>query len=151
MYRSKIAKKLKLRLNGSFFNGPEAAGSWSNDAVSPFEKIRVLDPKPDRQILDEALAILVKAFPALEGIKIDHAWGGWIDTTPDLVPVIDEMPRVPGLFIASGFSGHGFGIGPGAGLLCAQLMTNRQLFTDIAPYRLARFDKGNAIREPQMM
>ena len=151
MYRSKIAKKLKLRLNGSFFNGPEAAGRWSNDAVAPFEKIRVLDPEPDRQILNEALGILVRAFPALEGIKIDHAWGGWIDTTPDLVPVIDEMPRVPGLFIASGFSGHGFGIGPGAGLLCAQLMTNRQLFTDIAPYRLARFDKGNAIREPQMM
>lgn len=151
MYRSKIAKKLKLRLNGSFFNGPEAAGSWSNNGVSPFEKIRVLDPKPDRQILNEALGILVKAFPALEGIKIDHAWGGWIDTTPDLVPVIDEMPRVPGLFVASGFSGHGFGIGPGAGLLCAQLMTNCQRFTDIAPYRLARFDKGNAIREPQMM
>ncbi|WP_312060006.1 NAD(P)/FAD-dependent oxidoreductase [Pantoea septica] len=151
MYRSKIAKKLKLRLNGSFFNGPEAAGRWSNDAVSPFEKIRVLDPEPDRQILNEALGILVRAFPALEGIKIDHAWGGWIDTTPDLVPVIDEMPRVPGLFIASGFSGHGFGIGPGAGLLCAQLMTNRPLFTDIAPYRLTRFDKGNAIREPQMM
>ncbi|MDT0176694.1 FAD-binding oxidoreductase [Enterobacter sp. BRE11] len=151
MYRSKIAKKLKLRLNGSFFNGPEAAGRWSNDGVSPFEKIRVLDPAPDRQILNEALRSLVKAFPALEGIKIDHAWGGWIDTTPDLVPVIDEMPRVPGLFIASGFSGHGFGIGPGAGLLCAQLMTNRQLFTDIAPYRLTRFDKGNAIREPQMM
>jgi len=151
MYRSKIAKKLKLRLNGSFFNGPEAAGRWSNDSVSPFEKLRVLDPEPDRQILNEALGILVRAFPALEGIKIDHAWGGWIDTTPDLVPVIDEMPRVPGLFIASGFSGHGFGIGPGAGLLCAQLMTNRPLFTDIAPYRLARFDKGNAIREPQMM
>lgn len=151
MYRSKIAKKLKLRLNGSFFNGPEAAGRWSNDGVSPFEKIRVLDPAPDRQILNEALGSLVRAFPALEGIKIDHAWGGWIDTTPDLVPVIDEMPRVPGLFIASGFSGHGFGIGPGAGLLCAQLMTNRQLFTDIAPYRLTRFDKGNAIREPQMM
>lgn len=151
MYRSKIAKKLKLRLNGSFFNGPEAAGSWSNDAVSPFEKIRVLDPKPDRHILDEALRTLVKAFPALEGIKIDHAWGGWIDTTPDLVPVIDEMQSVPGLFIASGFSGHGFGIGPGAGLLCAQLMTNHQLFTDITPYRLGRFARGNAIREPQMM
>ncbi|RPD94527.1 FAD-binding oxidoreductase [Candidatus Pantoea deserta] len=151
MYRSKIAKKLKLRLNGSFFNGPEAAGGWSNHAVSPFEKIRVLDPKPDRQILDEALRTLVKAFPALEGIKIDHAWGGWIDTTPDLVPVIDEMQSVPGLFIASGFSGHGFGIGPGAGLLCAQLITRQQPFTDITPYRLDRFAKGNAIREPQMM
>lgn len=151
MYRSKIAKKLKIRLNGSFFNGPEAAGIWRNDSRSPFEKIRVLDPEPDREILREAMQTLVEAFPALKGIAIDRAWAGWIDTTPDLVPVIDEMAQLPGLFIASGFSGHGFGIGPGAGLLCAQMVTNHPLYTDAAPYRLARFDKGNAIREPQMM
>ncbi|MEQ4531283.1 MAG: FAD-binding oxidoreductase, partial [Mixta sp.] len=151
MYRSKIAKKLKIRLNGSFFNGPEAAGIWRNDSRSPFEKIRVLDPEPDREILREAMQTLVDAFPALKGIAIDRAWAGWIDTTPDLVPVIDEMAQLPGLFIASGFSGHGFGIGPGAGLLCAQMVTNHPLYTDAAPYRLARFDKGNAIREPQMM
>lgn len=151
MYRSKIAKKLKIRLNGSFFNGPEAAGAWRNDSRSPFEKIRVLDPEPDREILREAMQTLVEAFPALKGIAIDRAWAGWIDTTPDLVPVIDEMAHLPGLFIASGFSGHGFGIGPGAGLLCAQMVTNHPLYTDAAPYRLARFDKGNAIREPQMM
>lgn len=151
MYRSKIAKKLKIRLNGSFFNGPEAAGAWRNDSRSPFEKIRVLDPEPDREILREAMQTLVEAFPALKGIAIDRAWAGWIDTTPDLVPVIDEMAQLPGLFIASGFSGHGFGIGPGAGLLCAQMVTNHPLYTDAAPYRLARFDKGNAIREPQMM
>ncbi|YCH32234.1 FAD-binding oxidoreductase [Erwinia sp. D4-22] len=151
MYRSKIAKKLKIRLNGSFFTGPEAAGAWHNDSRSPFEKIRVLDPKPDEEILREAMKTLVEVFPALKGIAIDHAWAGWIDTTPDLVPVIDEMPQLPGLFIASGFSGHGFGIGPGAGLLCAQMATSNPLYTDAAPYRLARFDKGNAIREPQMM
>jgi len=151
MYRSKIAKKLKIRLNGSFFNGPEAAGRWSVDAVSPFEKIRVLDPNPEQQIVNDALRTLVTAFPALKGIAVDHAWGGWIDTTPDLVPIIDEMATLPGLFIASGFSGHGFGIGPGAGMLCAQLVNNHQPFTDVTPYRLARFAKGNAIREPQMM
>ncbi|WP_312239564.1 FAD-binding oxidoreductase [Pantoea sp.] len=151
MYRSKIAKKLKIRLNGSFFNGPEAAGSWTNQGLSPFEKIRVLDPKPDVELLHEAIKTLVERFPSLKGVAIDHAWGGWIDTTPDLVPVIDEMESLPGLFIASGFSGHGFGIGPGAGLLCAQLVTGSPLYTDAAPYRLARFDKGNAIREPQMM
>lgn len=151
MFRSKIAKKLKFRLNGSFFNGPEAAGSWKRDGVTPFEKIRVLDPAPDRQIVADALSKLVEAFPALAGIGVDRAWGGWIDTTPDLVPVIDEMASLPGLVIASGFSGHGFGIGPGAGLLCAQLITGQQPFTDLAPYRLARFARGNAIREPQMM
>ncbi|KAB8313116.1 FAD-binding oxidoreductase [Erwinia endophytica] len=151
MYRSNIAKQLKVRLNGSFFSGPEAAGTWSNDQVSPFEKIRVLDPAPDKQILREALQTLVELFPDLKGIAIDHAWGGWIDTTPDLVPVIDEMDNVPGLFIAAGFSGHGFGIGPGAGELCGQILTNSRPYTDVTPYRLARFAKGNAIREPQMM
>ncbi|MDO6405588.1 NAD(P)/FAD-dependent oxidoreductase [Pantoea phytobeneficialis] len=151
MYRSKIAKKLKIRLNGSFFSGPEAAGSWSMDGISPFEKIRVLDPAADKQILREAIAKMVHEFPQLQGIAVDHAWGGWIDTTPDLVPVIDEISQIPGLIVASGFSGHGFGIGPGAGKLCAQMVMHDQPYTDLSPYRLSRFDRGNAIREPQMM
>lgn len=151
MYRSKVAKKLKVRLNSSFFSGPEAAGSWHHDSRSPFEKIRVLDPNPDNSIIRNGLAELTRLFPELNGIKVDYAWAGWIDTTPDLVPVIDEVSAIPGMFIASGFSGHGFAIGPGAGLLCAQLLTNNPVYTDIAPYRLSRFEKGNAIREPQMM
>jgi glycine/D-amino acid oxidase-like deaminating enzyme len=47
-----------------------------------------------------------------------------IDATPDGVPVISEVPSLPGFYIASGFSGHGFGIGPGAGHLMADLVTN---------------------------
>ncbi|MCX8957800.1 NAD(P)/FAD-dependent oxidoreductase [Erwinia psidii] len=151
MYRSKIAKKLKIRINGSFFSGPEAAGSWSMDAVSPFEKMRILDPAADKQILRESIAKLVYEFPQLAGIAVDHAWAGWIDTTPDLVPVIDEVSQIPGLIVASGFSGHGFGIGPGAGKLCSQLVLNEQTYTDLSPYRLSRFAPGKAIRQPQMM
>ncbi len=115
MYRSKIAKKLKFRLNRAFFSGPEASGSWKTDGISPFEKSRVLDPAPDSTLLNDAIKRLEREFPALKGIAIDYAWAGWIDTTPDLVPVIDEIQAIPGLIIASGFSGHGFGIGPGAG------------------------------------
>ncbi len=151
LYRSNIAKKLGFRLNRSFFSGPEAAGRWTHRDVSPFEKMRVLDPAPDSGQLREALQQLVQLFPQLQGIGVDHAWGGWIDTTPDLVPVIDRIESVPGLFVASGFSGHGFGIGPGAGQLCAQLVNEQPLFTDITPYRLARFAHGAAMRQPQMM
>lgn len=151
MYRSKIAKKLKIRINSSFFSGPEAAGSWSMQSRSPFEKHRVLDPAPDRGILREAIASLVAEFPALKGIGIDHAWAGWIDTTPDLVPVIDSIDEIPGFVVASGFSGHGFGIGPGAGKLTAQLVMNDQPYTDFSPYRLSRFYDGTEIRQPQMM
>lgn len=151
MYRSKLAKKLKFRLNGSFFSGPEASGSWAFDGVSPFEKIRVLDPAPDAQILREAIAEIERELPELRGIAVDHAWAGWIDTTPDLVPVIDKVEKLPGFVIASGFSGHGFGIGPGAGKLVTQMVMNEQPYTDFAPYRLSRFQDGSAIRQPQMM
>lgn len=46
-------------------------------------------------------------------------WAGMIDATPDVVPVIDAIESCPGLFLANGFSGHGFGIGPGAGKVIA--------------------------------
>jgi glycine/D-amino acid oxidase-like deaminating enzyme len=58
-------------------------------------------------------------------MKVAQAWGGFVDATPDAVPVIGEVPRLPGFFIASGFSGHGFGIGPGAGRLIADLVAGR--------------------------
>ena len=46
-----------------------------------------------------------------------------IDVTPDGLPVISAVDAVPGFFIATGFTGHGFGIGPGAGRLMAELVT----------------------------
>lgn len=151
MYRSKLAKKLKIRLNSSFFDGPEAAGSWSFDGLSPFEKHRVLDPIPDGEILQLAIAEIEREFTALKGIKVESSWAGWIDTTPDLVPVISPVSQLPGFVVASGFSGHGFGIGPGAGRLAAEMVTNDNTFTELAPYRLERFSDGSTIRQPEMM
>lgn len=151
MYRAKIAKKLTYRVNSSFWNGPEAAGSWSMDGVSPFEKIRVLDPAPQRWLVDLALANLKKEFPALSGAQIAGAWGAYIDTSPDLVPVISTVDTLAGLVVAASFSGHGFGIGTGAGVLASQLVTGEAPCVDTAPYRLSRFSDGSAIRRPEMM
>ena len=50
-------------------------------------------------------------------------WSGLIDVMPDAVPVIGEVPRLPGFFLGTGFSGHGFGIGPGAGRMIADLVS----------------------------
>ncbi|GAC1039294.1 FAD-binding oxidoreductase [Pseudomonas sp. No.117] len=151
MYRAKLAKKLKIRIGRSFFAGPEALGSWTLDQVSPFEKIRILDPVPDREFLYMAIERLTREFPLLAGIKVAHAWAGLIDTTPDIVPVISSVATLPGLVIASGFSGHGFGIGPGAGRLVKELVLNEKPFVDPAPYRLSRFSDGSKIRRPEMM
>jgi len=57
------------------------------------------------------------------------------------VPVIDTVPSIGGFFIASGFSGHGFGIGPGAGKLAADLVTGSRPSVDPQPFRLSRFER----------
>ena len=83
--------------------------------ASPFERVRTLDPEPYQPILDQARTHLTAAFPAFRDMKVAESWGGVIDVTPDAVPVISAVDTLPGFFIATGFTGHGFGIGPGAG------------------------------------
>ena len=132
-------QELRLRIGHRFLQEMRTPRRWSMEAVSPFERIRVLDPKPDARILEQAQRNLIAAFPAFAAMQVAGAWGGLIDVTPDAVPVIGEVPRIPGFFLASGFSGHGFGIGPGAGRLVADLMTGTTPFVDMAPFRLERF------------
>lgn len=131
--------ELRLRLGSRFLEEARTPRRWSLDEVTPFERMRVLDPAPVASILGDAQANLIKAFPAFAGLKIAQAWGGFVDAMPDAVPVIGEVPRLPGFFIASGFSGHGFGIGPGAGRLIADLVRGATPLIDAKPFRLERF------------
>jgi len=142
---------LKLRVGASFLRGPEALHRWRDDEVSPFELIRIMDPHPDPALVHEAVTALRRDFPALADVQIEQAWGGLIDSTPDLIPVISPVAACPGLVIAAGFSGHGFGIGPGAGVLAADLATEADPVVDPAPYRYARLVDGSKLGEPGMM
>ncbi len=99
----------------------------------------MLDPQPSTASLAFARRKLVRAFPAFAAMQVAGTWGGMIDVTPDGVPVISAIPAVPGLHLASGFSGHGFGIGPGAGRLMADLVAGAPPIVDPAPFRFARF------------
>jgi len=150
-YRAELTKKLKIRIGKSFFNGPEAAGSWEFDEISPFERIRVLDPAVDEEWLAEAVINLTKCFPDMKGVRILQAWAGLIDTTPDLVPVISTVDGLQGLIVASGFSGHGFGLGPGAGLLVSEMVMHKTPYSDIGQFSLNRFKKGSKLIRPEMM
>ena len=62
-----------------------------------------------------------------------------IDAMPDGIPVISPVPELPGLTVATGFTGHGFGIGPGAGRLAADLVTGAAPIVDPVPFRWSRF------------
>ena len=131
--------ELRLRLGERFLEEARTPKRWSLDAETPFERMRILDPRPSEPILAEAKRNLIAAFPAFAELRIKESWGGLIDATPDAVPVIGEVPRLPGFFLATGFSGHGFGIGPGAGRLIADLVSGRTPMIDPKPFRLERF------------
>jgi glycine/D-amino acid oxidase-like deaminating enzyme len=103
------------------------------------EHMRILDPTPDPAAVKLTHSRAIELIPELRKTKITAAWAGYIDSTPDGVPGIGELEKVPGLILAAGFSGHGFGIGPGAGHLIADLVTGAEPIFDPKPYRPDRF------------
>ena len=86
--------------------------------------------------------------PALPPLWITRSWAGYIDATPDLVPVLGEAPGLPGFVLATGFSGHGFAMGPVAGRLVSELIVDGKTSLDISGSRFSRFAEG-AIGKPK--
>ena len=118
---------------------------WALDAESPFERARVLDPAPRHDFARGALDALRLDCPAFEAARVEQTWAGMIDVTPDAIPVISPVDEVPGFHVATGFSGHGFGIGPGAGRLMADLVTGATPVVDPHAFRWSRFHDGSPI------
>ena len=137
---------VRVRIGSRFLEEWQTPRRWALDQTSPFERVRTLDPEPDEAILAEAQKNVSAAFPVFRDMRIAERWGGAIDVTPDAVPVISPVETMPGLFIATGFSGHGFGIGPGAGQLMANLVSGESPIVDPAPFRFSRFTDGSRPR-----
>jgi glycine/D-amino acid oxidase-like deaminating enzyme len=114
-------------------SGHETLARWRLDAPTPMERMRVLDPRPDARAVRLTHERAVALFPALQGRAIIGEWAGYVDTTPDGVPGIGEVTGLPGFVLAAGFSGHGFGIGPGAGHLIADLVSGASPLVDPRP------------------
>lgn len=77
--------------------------------------------------------------PLLADAKIVRTWGGWIDMCHDGVPVISRVEEVPGMILACGFTGHGFGTAPAVGLMLAQMTTGEKTAVDISALGYDRF------------
>jgi glycine/D-amino acid oxidase-like deaminating enzyme len=88
---------------------------------------------------------MTRLYPQFRQVPIVQEWGGYIDVTPDVVPFISGVGDLPGLTVATGFSGHGFGIGPGAGQLAAELATEEKTSVETTPFRISRFSDGSRI------
>jgi glycine/D-amino acid oxidase-like deaminating enzyme len=135
----------KLRFGAPFFQALGQQKRRPADARSVYEEVRTLDPEPDRAAVHEAFEGFRRGRPEIADLAVADAWAGMIDVTPDIVPVIATVPERPGLTVATGFSGHGFGIGPGAGRLAADLVAGDAPLVDPTPFRLTRFNDGTPI------
>lgn len=132
----------RVRLGSRFFDELTTPTHWPLDRASPFEGARLLDPDPVVSDLDQVLATLAADFPVFGSAEIARQWAGVIDVSPDAMPFLTAVPSTPGFFVATGFSGHGFGNGPGAGYLMADLVTGAKPQVDPQPFRFTRFTDG---------
>ena len=136
---------LRLRVNAQSVREFLSTRSWPLDRPSPFEAARVLDPAPNKTLNSQELAAMTKLYPLFRNVPIVQQWGGYMDVTPDVLPYLGPLGTLPGLTVATGFSGHGSGIGPAAGRLAAGLAIGETPSVDPAPFCASRFSDGSPI------
>ncbi len=137
---------LRVRIGKEFFEELRMPKTWSLDSESPFEAMRVLSPEPNPKVIAKIKKNLASTYPELAGVEFVEAWSGMVETSPDVVPIICADEKIPGFHIATGFSGHGFGLGPGAGKSIAAMLTHSDDGVDLSTFRLDRFFDGSPIR-----
>lgn len=97
------------------------------------------------------LPTLRRRLPACGDIQLQRGWAGHYAVTPDENFILGQHPELPGLFMATGCSGHGVMLAPAIGKVLSEAIRLRRYETlDATPYRLGRFATGELISDPQI-
>jgi len=137
-------RDIKLHLNRLALD--LAGGSFSKSALAKeLTRHRVLNPAPNHTVLNDALVKLHRLLPQTAEVKIDFSWAGYIDMAPDMLPTLDTIDSPSGLVLASGFSGHGFGMGPIVGRLISELIQRGKPSLNLDAFRFSRFSDGTKL------
>jgi sarcosine oxidase subunit beta len=115
------------------------------------------DPEPrwtwetrvDDSLFDDRLARLAHRYPPAAQARIEDAWAGLYDMTPDAHPIIGRV--ADGVYVAAGFSGHGFMQSPAVGRAVAELILTGRSSLDLEPYALDRFAAGATVAEVSVL
>ncbi len=138
-------ESIRFAIGRDFFRALATPSRWALDTQSPFERERVLNPPPVARELREMRAALDAWLPEIAGPGFVETWGGMIEASPDVLPFIAPIDSIGDFYVASGFSGHGFGIGPGAGKLIADMVSGTADAEQLRRFRLSRFFDGSPI------
>lgn len=140
-----------LRVGGELVKDVLRTLPGSKARAHPFAHTVDVEPEPNLQTAWKSLEGLKSMFPALEDVGIKHVFAGLIDSTPDAVPVMGEVDEPRGFFFATGFSGHGFALGPIVGRVMAELILDGSTQFDLRPMRFSRFKDGDLADSRKMV
>lgn len=90
------------------------------------------------EVLSALAAKALRLFPALAGVPVMRAYGGFRPYVPDHLPIIGADPRLDGLWHASGHEGAGIGLSVGTARLLRNLMLDEPADVDAIPFRVDR-------------
>ena len=125
-----------------FYGHQTTHGSFIFGAGTPLgsESIKSVADHPPADATAATCKGILSYIPALKHAKVVRSWVGFIDWCEDKVPVIDHVKEVPGLILAFGFSGHGFGISPAVGTVLSEMACDEPPSIDISELNYGRFN-----------
>lgn len=119
---------------------------WRQEALQPWIHDRDPIVPPNMRRVSNAVASLAALFPAAVGVQAVESWAGNVDLMPDGIPVLGPVAEVPGLLLATGLSGHGFGMGPIVGKLISEMALDGKPSIDLHAFRFSRYAEGKVRR-----
>lgn len=135
---------IMLGTAGADFYGHQSHhGSFVFGSDSGYEEVTDMDD-PSKLVtnsltLSASCRAIMDYVPALKDAKVVRNWCGWLDDAFDGVPFISKVEEAPGLILACGFTGHGFGTAPAVGLMLSQMVAGEETIVDISALRYDRF------------
>src|SRR2546426_3133902 len=109
----------------------------NTDPGKTMRQYELLETLPATTVRDIRMR-LTKRFPRMSDAQPRGGWAGAYDVTPDSYPILDRVGP-DGLFVAVGFSGHGFKLSPEVGRLLAEYVATGKRPEPIVPLRASRF------------
>ena len=136
-----VTEKFISAEDGCFYAQQQCNGTWVIGGDSNYE---IYDATYPREVTFSFSAPRIARFfleymPTLKNVKVIRSWSGQLDMCWDGCPVISPVEEVPGLYIGCAFTGHGFGIGPAAGYVLAQMAVGEPPVADLSGLRYDRF------------
>ena len=144
------APKIHFDFYGDTYSRPDGdkdtlVGYFRTDVHKTIRDAELKDDSVSTETVRDLRRRLARRFPKMARAQPRGGWAGVYDVTPDSYPILDRIgPR--GLFVAAGFSGHGFKLSPEVGRLMTEYVVAGRRPTELDALRASRFEEKQPVR-----